>query len=351
MTVFRNTKFRACIALLISVMFLAGCGKKTIILTGGFAEGEIFRINTISATEAEMKIYLANMANSYESVFGEEIWNTTVGDRTIDDCFKDSVLAKVSRIKVLNLMAEEEKISLSNDEKKKLRKAAKAYMKTLEKEEKEMLSADEDIVYRMYYEYALAEKVYNTITGEVNMEISDDDARSITVMHIYIKTYHEDSHGRIADYSQSGKAEALERANELREEAVTGSDFESLCAMFNEEQESTHTYIRGEMPEAYEQVAFGLEQGEISDVIKTDDGYYIVKCISPYERKATENNKQAIINSAKNKAFEEKYEEFLSTLTGMLNEKAWNAMTIIHDDRVTTDDFFSIYTDIMIEGK
>lgn len=351
MNVFQNAKFRACVAILISLVFLSGCGKKTIILTGGFDEGEIFRINTISANETEMKIYLANMANSYEKVFGEEIWNTTVGDRTIDECFKDSVLAKVSRIKVLNLMAEEEKISLSNDEKKSLRKAAKAYIKTLSKEEKELLSADEDTVYRMYYEYALAEKVYNTITGEVNMEISDDDARSITVMQICIKTYHEDSHGRIADYSKSGKSEALERAKELREKAVTGSDFEALCAMFNEEQESTHTYMRGEMPESYETVAFGLEQGEISDVITTEDGYYIVKCISPYERKATEDNKKAIINAAKNKAFEDKYEEFLSTLTGMLNEKAWGEMKIIHDSRVTTDEFFDIYTDIMIEGK
>lgn len=334
----------------LSLCLLCGCGK-TVVLTSGFAEGEIFKINSETCTKAEMNIYLANMANAYESTFGEEIWTTSTEDTTIEEAFKDTVLAKVSRIKVMNLMAKEEKISLSSDEKKSLRKAAKAYMKTLSKDEKDILGADEDLIYEMYSEYALAEKVYNSIVGDVTMEISDDDARSITVEELFIKTYHEDSQGRLVDYSEANKQEAKERAEDLREKAVTGSDFEELCAMYNEEDESVHTIRRGEMPESYESVAFNLAEGEISNVIVTDDGYYIVKCLSTYERKETEANKQAIIDAEKARVFDEKYNEFLSGLIGNLNEKEWNQTKIIHDDRVTTDKFFEIYTDIMIEGK
>ena len=329
---------------------LTSCSK-TVVVTGGFAEGEVFRINTLSCERAEMNIYLANMANAYEETFGEEIWNTSAGNTTIEDAFKETVLAKVSRIKVLNLMAKEEKVSLSGDEKKSLKKAAKAYMKSLSKKEKTDLGANEDLVYKMYSEYALAEKVYNSIVDEVNLEISDDDARSITVQQIFIKTYHEDSHGRLTDYSASAKEEAKKRAAEVRESAVTGADFESLCALYNEDFDSVHTYRRGEMPESYEEVAFELEEGEISKVITTDDGYYIVKCISTYERKATAENKEAIINEAKRQAFEEKYNEFLPNIIGNLNDKEWQSISIIHDPEITTDSFFDIYTDIMIEGK
>ncbi len=324
---------------------------RTVVVTGGFAEGEVFRINTLSCSRSEMNIYLTNMANAYEATFGEQIWTTSAGNTTIEDAFKETVLAKVTRIKVLNLMAKEEKISLSGDEKKSLKKAAKAYMKTLSKNEKTELGADEDLVFQMYSEYALAEKVYNSIVDEVNFEISDDDARSITVEQIFIKTYHEDTHGRLTDYSDAAKAEAKERALAIREKAVTESDFESLCALYNEEDESTHTYRRGEMPETYEDVAFALEEGEISYVITTDDGYYIVKCISTYERKATNENKEAIINEAKRKAFEEKYNEFLPNVIANINEKEWENIKIIHNSEMKTDSFFDIYTDIMIDGK
>lgn len=334
----------------ICIFALTGC-KKKVVLTSGFSEGEIFKINSEVCTKAEMNVYLANMANAYESTFGEEIWTTSTEDTTIEEAFKDTVLAKVSRIKVMNLMAEEEKVSLSSDEKKSLKKAAKAYMKTLSKEEADILGADEDLIYEMYSEYALAEKVYNSIVGEVTMEISDDDARSITVEMLFIKTYHEDSQGRLVDYSDANKAEAKERAEELRELAVTGSDFEELCAMYNEGDESIRTIRRGEMPENFETATFALEEGEISNVIKTDDGYYIVKCMSTYERKETEANKQAIIDAEKTRVFDEKYNAFLDGLIGNLNEKEWENVTIIHDDKVVTDQFFDIYTDIMIEGK
>jgi len=329
---------------------MAACDK-TVVVTGGFAEDEVFRINTLSCTRSEMNIYLTNMANAYEATFGEQIWSTSAGNTTIEDAFKETVLAKVTRIKVLNLLAKEEKITLSGDEKKSLKKAAKAYMKTLSKNEKTELGADEELVFQMYSEYALAEKVYNSIVDEVNFEISDDDARSITVEQIFIKTYHEDTHGRLTDYSEAAKAEAKERALAIREMAVTESDFESLCALYNEEDESTHTYRRGEMPEAYENVAFSLEEGEISYVITTDDGYYIVKCISTYERKATAENKEAIINEAKRKAFEEKYNEFLPNVIANINEKEWENIKIIHNAEMKTDSFFDIYTDIMIHKK
>lgn len=329
---------------------VVGCGK-TVVVTGGFAEGEIFKINNISCSEDEMNIYLANMANNYEEIYGSEIWNTSAGDKTIEDAFKETVLAKVSRIKVLNLMAKQEKVSLSSDEKKAVKKASKAYIKTLSKDEQKALNISEDLIYNMYYEYALAEKVYKSIIDEVNLEISDDDARGVTVEHIFIKTYHEGTDGRLTDYSESATKEARERANSIREEAVTSRDFESLCMLYNEDMETTHTYRRGEMPESYENAAFSLEEGEISNVITTPDGFYIIKCISTYERKETEANREAIIKEAKNKAFEEKYQEFLVTLVGNLNEKEWSKVTIRHDENITTDQFFEIYTEIVINGK
>lgn len=48
-------------------------GNTKVILTTGFARGEIFRIGSISCMKNELMVYLTNTQNQYENVFGEEI--------------------------------------------------------------------------------------------------------------------------------------------------------------------------------------------------------------------------------------------------------------------------------------
>ena len=40
------------------------------------------------------------------------------------------------------------------------------------------------LIESMYRDYALADKVYRQIISDINPEISDDEARTITVQHI-----------------------------------------------------------------------------------------------------------------------------------------------------------------------
>ena len=42
-------------------------------------------------------------------------------------------------------------------------------------------------------------------------------------------------------------------------------------------------------------------------------------------------------------AFYEKYDNFVAGLTRDLNEKLWEKVEFIHDERVTTSSFFTIY--------
>ena len=98
-----------CVLLIAGMMFsIAGCGEgenKKIVLTTGFEKNEVFRIEDISCMKSEIMVYLTNTQNQYEQVYGEEIWETSVGDVTLEENVKDIVLAKIARIKTLNLMA------------------------------------------------------------------------------------------------------------------------------------------------------------------------------------------------------------------------------------------------------
>ena len=59
--------------------------------------------------------------------------------------------------------------------------------KEQEKIQEEILQADEEIIENLYAEFALANKVYEYIIKDINPEISDDEARTITVQYIQLK--------------------------------------------------------------------------------------------------------------------------------------------------------------------
>ena len=196
----------------------------------------------------------------------------------------------------------------------------------------------------LYLEYALAEKVYDFIIKDINPEISDDEARTITVQHILLKTYAVDGTGKKIEYSEEEKKEVYRKAEEIlklaREE---DSDFEKLIMEYSEDERSVYSFGKGEMESSFEEASFNLETGQISDIVETSYGYHIIKCISTFNREETDANKVKIVEKRKEEVFGQEYEAFVTTLTRNINEELWESVSLIHDENVTTMDFFEIY--------
>ena len=97
------------------------------------------------------------------------------------------------------------------------------------------------------------------------------------------------------------------------------------------------------MEEAIETTAFNLGKDEVSDVIAAQDGYYILKCISTFDEAQTQLNKEKIANQRRNEAFNQEYDSFVNSLVRRLNEELWDSVTMIRDENVTTNSFFTVY--------
>jgi len=196
----------------------------------------------------------------------------------------------------------------------------------------------------LYEQYALANVVYQQIVDGVDPEISDEEARTITVDQIHMKTYTIDSQGTRIEYSQTMKAEVEEDMYDILEFATEdGRDFTELAAKYNEADTVRISFRKGDVHAAIENAGFSLETEEVSDVIETQDGYYLLKCISTYDKEQTEANKQLIAQERKNEAFGKEYDAFVENLSKTLNEKLWKQMDWIQDDDVNTDSFFEVY--------
>ena len=335
-----------CMGMLTVMMFssVACSDNKKVVLTTGFEKNEVFRIENISCTKPEIMVYLTNTQNQYEQVYGEKIWETSVGDITLEENVKDIVLAKIARIKTLNLMAKTNDISLNDAQMNKVKVAADEYYDSLSKEERELLGVDKALITKLYKECAIADKVCEHILEDINPEVSDDEARIVTVEHIFMKTYMLDGTGTKVPYTDAKKQKVYDEMQDVLEMAKSGEhSFKSLMDEYSEAEFNTLSFSKGEMEQVVEDKAFNMEKNEISGIIEGQDGYYIIKCINTFDREETDANKLKIMERRREEAFYEKYENFVSGLTRDLNEKLWEKVEFIHDERVTTSSFFTIY--------
>ena len=336
---------------------LAGCGKNNqgekntkVVLTTGFGKNEIFRIEKKSCTLPEIMVYLMNTKNEYEEVFGEKIWEVTKEGKDLQSQLKDRVIADIARIKAMNLMAEAEGISLDEEEMAKLKTLSETYYASLTAEEVQALAVDEDLIYQMYQEKALADKIYQYLIADINPEISDDEARTIKVACIFFKTYHMDEKGNKQEFSEQSKKETYEKAKEALQKAKEGEDFDSLITQYSDKEEHTLSFGKGTYDEAFEKAAFNLATDEISHIITTEDGYAIIKCLSTFDRDETDRNKLKIVEEKRKEVFDEEYSAFITGLTKTLNEKLWDSVSFITTPQITTSSFFDLYTQMYAEA-
>ncbi len=327
---------------------LGGCGGKEtdtkVILYTGFKKDEVFRIETMSCMLPEVMVYLTNTQDQYENAFGSQIWQTNLGDVSLEDNIKETVLAQLAQIKTMNLLAQRHGVQLDEEELALTEEAADTYYSSLNQTEREVMQVDREVIAQLYAEFALANKVYEYIIKDINPEISDDEARTITVQHILIRTYVQDGTGKKIEFSDKDKKEAYERAKEIlalaREE---GADFEELVLNYSEGDKGNYSFGKGETDPAFEEAAFNLGKGEISDIIETRYGYHIIKCINTFNREETDANKIKIVEKRKEEVFGQEYDAFVSTLTRTINQSLWDSISFSVNEEVTTCDFFDIY--------
>lgn len=332
-----------CLSGILTVGSLTGCGQQTkIVFTTGLSGNQIFKIGSSVCTRPEIMIYLTTFYNEYTKAYGEEMWHYDLGGVSLEDHVKEVVLSKMAEIKIMNLMAEEREIALNAEEEQKAQTAAKAYYgkltETLKKEE----NITQETAKKVYLEYALANKVFSTITESADMEISDDEARTVTVQEIYFKNW-KMKNGEKTALSEKETMEVVENARAVLNRVKAGEDFEALAMSHSEDKQIVKSYARGDVDKSFEEVLFSMDEGEVSNVIETEDGYYIVKCISTMDYEATQENKLVLVKQRQRKTFSDAYTEIAVNTHSQFRDRYWEKLTLNEKVHSTEANFFEIY--------
>ena len=290
----------------------------------------VFMINDYKCPLKMAKLYLCNYRNLYGSAYGMDLWQYDFGDESLEDYVKDVTIQELSRIVCMDLLAEKQQMSLSDDEMDLVKQAAKEYYDSLGDAEKSYMDVRETDIQEAYENYALAEKLYRTLTQGIDEEVSDDEARVIRVQQIYV-----------TDEST---------AKTVQKKLSDGEDFASVAGTYNQKGKIETTIARGDYPQAVENIAFNLDNNACSDMIEAEDGFYFIKCLNKLEEQLTEENKSNIRIKREKEQFEDTYQEFVDSSTFEMNDSLWKEITLDDTSDITTDSFFDVYDKYFAEA-
>lgn len=319
-----------CLAVALLSTTLTGCtiGNTEIVLNmNSVGRNHVFSINGDKCTKEEARLYLCNYQNIYGYTYGINLWEYDFSQMeegsTLEDYVKDVTLSELANIMCMEQLAEKQELTLTEEELEKVAKATEEYYESLSREERSYIGLDKKKLKSFYEKYAIAQKLYDTLTQGINEEVSDDEARVIRIQQIYVKSE--------------------ETALLVQQKLADGSKFENLASTYNEASVIEKNLARGEYAEAVDDVAFLLDNNEVSSMITTDNGYYFIKCLNKYDEELTEANKENIIVKRRKEQFDDKFIEFVETSQFELNEKVWEEIKVDTSGDIKTNSFFEIY--------
>ena len=309
---------------------LTGCtvGNTQIIIDlNNAGRNDVFSINGTDCTKDEARVYLCNYQNIYGSAYGLDLWQYDYSNMdievTLEDYVKELTVVELSHVICMNQLAEELEIQLTAEEEKLVSQVTDEYYESLTREELRYMGIDKLELKEIYTRYAIAQKLYNTLTAGVNEEVSDDEARVILIQQIYVKS--------------------KDVAKVVEQKLRSGSGFDTVASSYSEADVVERHLTRGEYEKVVEDIAFNLDDGEESRMIEAGNGYYFIKCIDKYVEELTETNKDNIILKRRQEQFDNIFYDFIDNSTFELNEKVWEKVEVDTSGTITTDSFFEVY--------
>lgn len=284
--------------------------------------------NVPGYTKQQAMLVLGSERNRYQNILGKEIWNMPISgqiQKTYGAYFIEKNKEFLQDIRTLNLLAEEKGILPNSTEMDSIRKAATKFYGALTPEDKSFFGdcTEKDVV-DMYVAYFTAEKTAESLLSSVDTELSAAESKVISIEQIVLS-------------NEDTAKDLLEKVR------AQGANFSYYARQYSEDPEILKQLSFGEKEDQYYEVAFSLQNNEISDIISENGKYYILHCINSYDEEATRDRKERLENSIRVLRFNESYDAYQKEHIVRFREPFWKEIDLNAGEGSTADFFFSVY--------
>ncbi|SHI36193.1 peptidylprolyl isomerase [Parasporobacterium paucivorans] len=314
------------LAAMLCILLLSGCGR--INFTTILSSKEVYTISDETCSVSTARLFLGIKKSAYEKRFGEDVWNQEFAGDGFEQYIKADVLDEMSDITLRYLFAKKNGTVLTDGEKEKVKQVSNVFYGALTSDQVEKTGVNQESIYEIVEKYALAEKVFDEMTGDIASKISDVDAKVIRVQSIFIKTFSLDDEGNRVAFGEQEIQSAKSKAADILDKATNGEDFAALAQEYSDDSTVEYTFCKSEMEEVFSEAAFSLKDGEISGVIETDKGFYVIRCLNSYLPDESAHKKTELIQKEKDEVFEKSYQPFVEGLNHTVNKRLWKNLSI-----------------------
>ncbi len=289
-----NKKVLLILALVVLATFtLAACEKAP--------KDAVAKVNGENISKTEFDKDFDMYKNVYKKQFGEDIMSKDAGNgKTFEEAIKEQVLEKIIMEKIILENAKKEEITVTDDE---LNNQIKSYKEVLGSDEKYKTFLSENNLTEEYFKEGIKTEMiidkYRTKYIE-GLKIDEKEAK---------KHFEENKDSYIKVKASHILVETEEQAKSILEKIKNGEDFHALAGKESIDSGSAVNggdlgyFRKGDMVPQFEEAAFSLEPGKISDIVQSDYGYHIIKVEERLEN--FEDLKDEVMENLKNTKYQE----------------------------------------------
>lgn len=314
---------------------LSGCGN-TIDSDAVFATLDDTTI-TMGVANFYTKYQQATYDAFYMPYFGEEMWSSDLygNGNTLQQDVKADAAEGLENMYLLKAHMADYNVEITQEEEDAMALAADNFISANSKAAiKQVGAGNREDVIEVLRLYTIQSKMHKAIAEEADAEVTDEEAAQRGFSYVTISTdgYYDDESNYV-EYTDEEKADLKKKAEEI---AVAG-DFDAAVTEAGYTV-STETYGSAEDTDSSLNTdvlaaADKLKVGEVSGVVETDNGYYIVRLDSEFDEKATAEKKEEMITQKQDDHYQDVLSGWKDEAKWTINEEEW--------EKVVFEDLFT----------
>lgn len=314
---------------------LSGCGN-TIDRDAVFATLDDTNI-TMGVANFSAKYQQATYDSFYTAYFGENMWEQDLygNGNTLQQDVKTEVSDNLRDMYVLKAHMGDCGVELTLEEEEAIAKAADDFLADNSREAIKQVGGEnrEDVI-EVLRLYTIQSKMRKAIEDEEEPEVTDEEAAQRTFSYVLIGTGgHYDDDSNYIEYTEEEKDDLKRKAEDIAgaedfDKAVTDAGYTVSTESYGSEEDRGSTLDETVLAEADK-----LKEGDISGVVETDNGYYVLRLDSEHDEEATASKKEELIAQKKSDHYEDVLSGWRDEAKWELNEKQWEKVTF--KDRFT----------------
>ena len=327
--------FLAASVAVLSTVVLGGCGK----LNDSEVVAEVGE-DKITAGVANFyaRMQQAQFETYYSGFMGDNMWETELSDGvTYESQVKDTLIENLENMYLMEDHMKDYNVELSKEEKEKITSAAKEFVENNALADKEIVSGDEENVERVLTLLTIQNKMEPAMKSGVDENVTDEEAAQKQMEYVTFSYTKTGTDGTTSAMTDDEKALVKETAqnfvNQLQ--AAGNTDLDAAAQEAGLEVQTATFDSDSTSPDAdVVKAADSMEEGQVSDLIETDSGCYVVKLTSLLDREATDAKKTEIVEQRKTDQYDSLLKKWKKDTTVKLHKKVWEKISFI-DQGVT----------------